>query len=114
MYLSLCSREGNNKFKILKLKLTLEWHHTYNLYYRPTFKYELININKKKTVLLSISKMHCMLESNGQTLLVFLVSIRSIIIFVDGVEVFWLDIGKPTWIKMESPGDRSLFSRLEF
>jgi hypothetical protein len=48
MYLSLCSREGNNKFKILKLKLTLEWHHTYNLYYRPTFKYELININNKK------------------------------------------------------------------
>jgi len=55
-----------------------------------------------------------MLESNRQTLLVFLVSIRSIIIFVDGVEVFWLDIDKPTGIKMESPGDRSLFSRLEF
>lgn len=44
MYLSLCSREGNNKFKILKLKLKLEWRHTYNkvvpskyIYLRKTY-----------------------------------------------------------------------------
>lgn len=50
----------------------------------------------------------CLLESDGEILLVFLISKKSVNI-VDDVEVFRLDIGTLSWIKMERLGDRTLF-----
>ncbi|KAG8368579.1 hypothetical protein BUALT_Bualt15G0060200 [Buddleja alternifolia] len=49
-----------------------------------------------------------LVESNGEILLVFLISRRSIGL-VEDVEVFRLDIGKLLWVKMERLGDRTLF-----
>ncbi|KAJ0077871.1 hypothetical protein Patl1_37069 [Pistacia atlantica] len=58
----------------------------------------------------SVSSRHfreCILESNGEILLVFLISCNSINI-VDDVEVFQLDIGTLLWVKMQKLGDRTL------
>ena len=49
-----------------------------------------------------------LVESDGEILLVFLISRKSIHV-VDDVEVFNLDLEKLSWIKMESLGHRTLF-----
>ncbi|XP_010266422.1 PREDICTED: uncharacterized protein LOC104603941 [Nelumbo nucifera] len=49
-----------------------------------------------------------LIESGGEILLVFLISRKSTNI-VDDVEVFKLDLAKPSWIKMENLGGRTLF-----
>ncbi|KAG8364165.1 hypothetical protein BUALT_Bualt19G0098700 [Buddleja alternifolia] len=49
-----------------------------------------------------------LVESNGEILLVFLVS-RKCIDLVEDVEVFRLDIDKLLWVKVESLGDWTLF-----
>ncbi|KAG8368581.1 hypothetical protein BUALT_Bualt15G0060400 [Buddleja alternifolia] len=49
-----------------------------------------------------------LVESNGEILLVFLASRKSIGL-VEDVEVYRLDIGKLLWEKMDSLGDRTLF-----
>ncbi|KAI3448219.1 hypothetical protein Pfo_004884 [Paulownia fortunei] len=49
-----------------------------------------------------------LVESDGEILLVFLVSRKSIDL-VEDVEVFRLDIAKLVWVKVERLGDRTLF-----
>ncbi|KAK0589104.1 hypothetical protein LWI29_009674 [Acer saccharum] len=49
-----------------------------------------------------------LVESNGEILLIFLISRKSVNI-VDDIEVFQLDIDKLLWVKMERIGDRTLF-----
>ncbi|KAK4340077.1 hypothetical protein RND71_041539 [Anisodus tanguticus] len=49
-----------------------------------------------------------LVESDGEILLIFLISKRSIQ-KVDDVEIYRLDIQKLLWVKMESLGDRTLF-----
>lgn len=49
-----------------------------------------------------------LVESNGEVLLIFLVSRRSVDI-VDDVEVYELDVERLTWVKKERIGDRTLF-----
>ncbi|KAI3448218.1 hypothetical protein Pfo_004883 [Paulownia fortunei] len=49
-----------------------------------------------------------LVESDGEILLVFLVSRKSIDL-VEDVEVFRLDIAKLLWVKVERLGDRTLF-----
>ncbi|XVE93586.1 hypothetical protein REPUB_Repub01dG0207500 [Reevesia pubescens] len=49
-----------------------------------------------------------LLESEGNVLLVFLISRKSIKV-VDDVEVFQLNTAKLSWVKMASLGDRTLF-----
>ncbi|KAA8536361.1 hypothetical protein F0562_028839 [Nyssa sinensis] len=51
-------------------------------------------------------------ESNGEILLVFLIS-RKTINIVDDVEVFGLHIPRLSWVKMESLGDRTLFAGVD-
>lgn len=53
-----------------------------------------------------------MLESEGEILLVFLISRKSSFKFFDHVEVYRHDLDKLNWIKMEKLGDRTLFSEL--
>ncbi|KAF7143446.1 hypothetical protein RHSIM_Rhsim05G0098900 [Rhododendron simsii] len=59
----------------------------------------------------SVHSMHFkeyLIESNGEILLVFLVSRKSIH-RVENVEVYRLRFDKLSWVKMESIGDRTLF-----
>ncbi|KAK6143655.1 hypothetical protein DH2020_024003 [Rehmannia glutinosa] len=49
-----------------------------------------------------------LVESDGEILLVFLISRKSVD-FVEDVEVFRLDIAKLLWVKVERIGDRTLF-----
>ncbi|ONH90776.1 hypothetical protein PRUPE_8G073600 [Prunus persica] len=50
-----------------------------------------------------------LVETGGEILLVFLISNKSSTDVVDSVEVFRLHIGKLSWVKIESLGDRALF-----
>jgi hypothetical protein len=63
-----------------------------------------------KRAIPSVSSKHFReyLESNGEILLIFLISKKSIN-FVDEVEVFGLDLVKLSWNKMECLGDPTLF-----
>lgn len=54
-----------------------------------------------------------LVESDGEILLVFLIS-RKWINVVDDVEVFSLDPGNLSWIKMENLGNRTLFVGADF
>ncbi|XP_059650074.1 uncharacterized protein LOC132295818 [Cornus florida] len=49
-----------------------------------------------------------LVESNGEILLIFLIS-KSSINIVDDVEVFGLDVAKLSWVKVENLGDRTFF-----
>ena len=49
-----------------------------------------------------------LVESNGEILLIFLISKKSINV-VDDVEVFGLNFIRLSWIKTESLGDQTLF-----
>ncbi|KAJ8768893.1 hypothetical protein K2173_023888 [Erythroxylum novogranatense] len=67
----------------------------------------------KKRAAPSVSSKHfreCFAESNGEILLAFLISRKSMNI-VDGVEVYRLDIRNLTWIKVESLEDTTLLIR---
>ncbi|KAJ7968333.1 F-box protein [Quillaja saponaria] len=60
----------------------------------------------------SVSSRHFreyLLESDGEILLVFLISRKSSVNIVDHVEVYRLYLDRLTWSKMESLGDRTLF-----
>ncbi|KAL6269871.1 hypothetical protein ACE6H2_026782 [Prunus campanulata] len=60
----------------------------------------------------SISSRHFreyLVETGGEILLVFLISNKSSTDVVDSVEVFRLHLGKLSWVKIESLGDRALF-----
>ncbi|CAK9150951.1 unnamed protein product [Ilex paraguariensis] len=50
-----------------------------------------------------------LVESDGEILLVFLISTKSMNL-VDDVEVFRLEFSRLAWVKMESLGDRTLFA----
>lgn len=52
-------------------------------------------------------------DSEGEILLIFLISKRSIK-KVDDVEIYRLDIPKVVWVKMESLGYRTLFVEEEY
>jgi hypothetical protein len=64
-----------------------------------------------KRAIPSVSSKHFrkyLVESNGEILLIFLISKKSITV-VDEVEVFGLDLVKLSWNKMECLDDRTLF-----
>ncbi|KAF5731899.1 hypothetical protein HS088_TW18G00585 [Tripterygium wilfordii] len=49
-----------------------------------------------------------LLESNGEILLVFMISAQSVNV-IDSVEIYKLDLHKLSWIRVESVGERTVF-----
>ncbi|KAG4999470.1 hypothetical protein AAZX31_08G064400 [Glycine max] len=49
-----------------------------------------------------------LLESDGEVLLVFLISRKSSVHSVDDVEVYQLNMGRLSWVKLESVGERAV------
>ncbi|KAL8027562.1 hypothetical protein ABFX02_14G103300 [Erythranthe guttata] len=74
------------------------------------FRITVVGSGSRRGVPIGVSRQfrEYLVESDGEILLVFLVS-RKCIDVVDDVEVFRLDIDRVLWVKIESIGDRALF-----
>ncbi|KAL7082546.1 hypothetical protein ACP275_14G105400 [Erythranthe tilingii] len=72
--------------------------------------FRIAAVGSRSSVPIGVSRQfrEYLVESDGEILLVFLVS-RKCIDVVDDVEVFRLDIDRVLWVKIESIGDRALF-----
>ena len=71
---------------------------------------EITSLGTKRAIP-SVSSKHFreyLVESDGEILLIFLISKKSINV-VDDVEIFQLDLVRLSWTKMESLGDQTLF-----
>ncbi|EOX98629.1 F-box family protein with a domain of Uncharacterized protein function, putative [Theobroma cacao] len=94
----------NGRFYVLSLQGTLAVIDATDSYPRIT------TISSERAVPSVLPKhfREYLLESEGNILLVFLISRRSIKV-VDDVEVFQLNTAKLSWVRMASLGDRALF-----
>ncbi|XP_055816018.1 putative F-box protein At3g25750 [Solanum dulcamara] len=74
-------------------------------------QFQVTRLSRKRAIPSNYSKhfIEYFLESNGEILLIFLISEGSNSM-VDKVEVFKLQIGDLSWLKLDNLGDRTLFT----
>ncbi|PHT41680.1 hypothetical protein CQW23_20534 [Capsicum baccatum] len=78
-------------------------------------QFQVTRLSKRRAIPASSYSKHFieyLFESNGEILLIFLISERSNRV-VDNVEVFKLQIDDLSWLKMDNLGDRTLFTGIK-
>ncbi|CAN4107883.1 unnamed protein product [Withania somnifera] len=77
-------------------------------------EFQVTRVSRKQAIPSSYSKhfIEYLLESNGEILLIFLISERSNRV-VDKVEVFKLQIEDLSWLRLDNLGDRTLFAGIK-